>query len=97
MGNKLEERVEKLEKIVSQILGKKALKIKVGIGDTFELNGLTWKVIDITDKGYLCLAERLKESMQFDKSCNDWRELTLRHYLNTEFYKELAKERIHKD
>lgn len=28
--------------------------------------------------------------MQFDSSCNDWKTSSLRDYLNTEFYKQLA-------
>ena len=75
-------------------MGKQKFQVagNIKIGDTFELIGLEWKVLDITDKGYVCLAERLKESMQFDSSCNDWKSSSLRNYLNTEFYKKLANE-----
>lgn len=92
MAKNLEERVETLEKLVNQLTGKKAFKVKskVEIGDTFKINGLVWKVIDITDKGYKCLAERLKDNMQFDSNCNDWKKSELREYLNTEFYYGLA-------
>lgn len=92
MAKNLEKRVEELEKIVQKLVGKKVFKLNAGIGDTFEVLGLVWKVIDVTDKGYLCLAERLKDSMQFDTSCNDWKTSDLRNYLNTEFYKQLVDE-----
>lgn len=92
MAKNLEKRVEELEKIVQKLVEKKVFKLNAGIGDTIEVLGLAWKVIDITDKGYLCLAERLKDRMKFDTSCNDWKTSDLRNYLNTEFYKQLAEE-----
>lgn len=62
----------------------------LGIGDTFELCNLVWKILDITDKGYVCLAERLEDSRRFDSDSNDWKSSDLREYLNGEFYEELA-------
>lgn len=69
-------------------------KIPAGlvIGDTFKLAGLTWKILDITGKGYICLADRLEENMEFDKESNDWATSQLREYLNTEFIEEIAGE-----
>lgn len=69
-------------------------KIPAGlvIGDTFKLAGLTWKILDITDKGYMCLADRLEENMEFDKESNDWTTSQLREYLNAEFIEEIAGE-----
>ena len=92
MGKKLEERVETLEKLVGQLMGKQKFQVagNIKIGDTFELNGLKWEVLDITGKGYVCLAERLKESMQFDSECNNWEQSRLRKFLNIEFYSELV-------
>ena len=66
------------------------VKKNLGIGDTFELNNLVWKILDITDKGYVCLAERLKDNRRFDNDSNDWKSSDLREYLNGEFYEELA-------
>ncbi len=92
MGKNLEQRVNELEKIVKQLQGKAAITLskKLGIGDTFELVGLKWTILDITEKGYMCLAEKLEERMQFDANCNNWQASDLRNYLNVEFYKELA-------
>lgn len=92
MGKSLEQRVTELEKLVKQIQGK-AMKIskKLGIGDTFELAGLQWKILDITEQGYKCLAERLPNNMQFGSN-NDWKDSKIRSYLNGEFYEKLSAE-----
>lgn len=68
------------------------IKKKLNIGDTFEIAGLKWKILDITDKGYFCLAEKLDENMQFDKNCNDWKESSLRKFLNSDIYRKIADE-----
>lgn len=93
MAKTLEARVEALEKQLAEIKGNSAVKIskKLGVGDTFELAGLTWKILEITEDGYKCLAERLEDSMQFDSSCNNWTASDLRNYLNTEFYNALVE------
>lgn len=92
MGKNLEQRVNELEKIVKQLQGKAAITLskKLGIGDTFELVGLKWTILDITEKGYMCLAEKLEERMQFDANCNNWQASNLRNYLNIDFYKNLV-------
>lgn len=64
----------------------------LGIGDTFELVGLTWMILDITDKGYMCLADRLENGMEFDEESNDWIKSQLREYLNTDFIEKIADE-----
>ena len=92
MARTLEQRVGELELIVKKLMKKSDRVVPAGlqVGDTFELAGLNWKILEITDKGYVCLADKLKERMQFDSSCNDWKTSSLRDYLNTEFYKQLA-------
>lgn len=94
MGKSLEERVLELEKKVKELAGNKIVKLAkgLGVGDVFELAGHTWKILDITDKGYMCLAEKLEEKMVFDSACNDWKSSDLRNYLNTDFYKKLVEE-----
>ena len=67
------------------------MKVKnVKIGETFELVGYVWKVLDITEKGYVCLMECMEDNMQFDKDSNDWKESNLRKYLNEDFYEKLV-------
>ena len=58
-------------------------------GNTFELAGLKWTVLEVTEKGYMCLTERLEDNMQFG-SKNDWKESSIREYLNGEFAEKLA-------
>lgn len=93
MEKNLEKRVETLEKIVMGLVSKNVAKIKgnLGIGDSFELCGLKWTILEISDNGYMCLADRLKESMVFDSSCNDWKPSKLRDYLNRDFYNMLCE------
>lgn len=69
-------------------------KIPAGlvIGDTFKLAGLTWKILDINDRGYMCLTDRLEENMEFDEESSDWTTSQLREYLNTEFIEKIADE-----
>ena len=60
------------------------------IGETFELAGLTWKVLDITEQGLVCLADCIGKNMRFDTEYNDWKTSCLRNHLNTELYSKLA-------
>lgn len=94
MNKTLEQRVEELEIIVKKLMGdggkERAIPAGLKVGDTFELLGLTWKILEITEKGYACLADKLEERMKFDSSCNNWQASDLRNYLNVEFYKLLA-------
>lgn len=94
MTNKIsEEKVRKsedeLREIKSELKGEKFRSLE--IGDTFELAGLTWKMLDRTDKGIVCLAERIKDSFDFGTN-NDWKESSIRKYLNKEFYEKLVDE-----
>ncbi len=93
MAKNLEQRVAELEKKVKELSKKNTVKIskKLGAGDTFELAGLKWTILDITEKGYMCLAERLADNMQFGSN-NDWKESNIREYLNGEFLEKLSSE-----
>lgn len=94
MSKSLEDRVLELENKVRELERNKVVKISkgLGIGDSFELAGLTWKILDITDKGYMCLADRLEDNMKFDSNVNNWSESDLRNFLNTNFLKLLSDE-----
>lgn len=91
----LQEQINELRNEVAILKATKKinkLPAVLGIGDTFELAGLTWKILDITDKGYMCLADRLEENMEFDEESNDWIKSQLRGYLHTEFIKKITDE-----
>ena len=62
-----------------------------GIGDTFKLVDTTWKILDITSAGYICLADSIEES-QFDSDSSNWKNSNLRDYLNEEFLEKIAAE-----
>lgn len=63
----------------------------LGIGDTFELADTTWKILDITSAGYICLADNI-ENMEFDSNSNNWENSGLREYLNEKFFEKIAAE-----
>lgn len=64
---------------------------KLNIGDVFEMFGIKWTILDVTEKGYMCLADRLENSMRFGLN-NDWKESSIRKYLNGEFAEKIAAE-----
>ena len=95
MGKKITEndiaelisRVETLEKKLGVNHIPKGLKI----GDEFELADINWKILDITDAGYMCIGDSLGDK-KFDENSSDWNESSLREYLNNEFYEKIARE-----
>lgn len=91
----LQEQINELRNEVT-VLKKAAAgrKIPVGlvIGGKFELAGLMWTILDITDKGYMCLADRLEDSMSFANKSNDWSNSGLREYLDNVFLERIAGE-----
>ena len=91
MSKTLEQRVEELELKIKELEKSKQVKLSklLGVGDTFKLLGLEWKILEISNGSYKCLAERLEKSMEFDSDCNNWYASNLRNYLNNDFYKEL--------
>ena len=89
----LQKQINELQSEVKALKGNvksRMVPARLKKGDIFEIAGLTWKILEITEKGYACLADKLEERMQFDNSCNNWKPSSLRDYLNTEFYKQLA-------
>lgn len=93
MGKSLEKRVEILEEIIKRNGLKLPFTAKASkAGDAFEILGLKWTILEITENGYICMADKLEGTRKFDSSCNDWKPSDLRNYLNTEFYDMLAAE-----
>lgn len=91
----LQEQINELRNEVAILKAtSKANKIPSGlkVGDTFELVGLTWTILDITEDGYKCIAERFEDGMVFDNDSNDWRTSNLRVYLNKDFCERIANE-----
>lgn len=91
----LQEQINELRNEVAILkVSSKSNKIPCGLkeGDTFELAGLTWTILDIAEDGYKCIAERFEDGVVFDDDSNDWRTSSLRKYLNEDFYNCLASE-----
>ena len=89
-GNDIAElisRVETLEKKFGVTYVPKGLKI----GDEFELADVNWKILDITDSGYMCIGDSFGNKI-FDNNSNNWNKSSLRAYLNGEFYEKISKE-----
>ena len=64
--------------------------MKVEATKTIEAMGITWKVLDKLENGYLVIGDSIGKR-QFGKN-NNWKESDLREYLNTEFLERLQKE-----
>ena len=80
-----------IEEIKGEIDGRK-FSVK-RVGDTFELIGIPWKVLDVTEKGYVCIAmEPVLENEEFDAYSNNWEESWLRHKLHKEVLPKIKKE-----
>lgn len=89
--SELFDRVKALEKKLGVIHVQKGLKI----GDGFELADVNWKILDITDAGYMCIGDSLGDKI-FDNNSNNWNKSSLRTYLNGELYEKISK-KIGKD
>lgn len=87
-----EERIKELEKEIAKLKCVSSIKRAIGIGDTFELAGLKWKILDIDDRGYVCLAEKYGSDIVFDSSRNAWESSDLRIMLNKKLFNEIADE-----
>lgn len=76
----LADRIEALEKKVDELSAEKKTKIKtaIGVGDVFHLAGIKWKILDITEQGYLCHAVESWKKSRFDGGRNNWAESELR-------------------
>lgn len=64
--------------------------LRINENNQFALAGTTWTVLDQTEKGVICIADRIR-TMTFGSN-NDWRESEIREYLNTDFLAEIVKE-----
>lgn len=89
---KLQEQINDLKKEVAELKkgNPASIRKKLETGDTFDLIGLNWKILDKTDSGYVCLAETLEDEKQFDKNNSEWKKSSLREYLNGEFLEKLS-------
>lgn len=89
----LKEFGENLEKLnqAYEMLKKRYKKPK--IGETIEVAGITWKVLDKLESGYLVIADKFYgDDREFDVNCNNWESSNLRNELNVELRKRIEDE-----
>jgi hypothetical protein len=84
LGNVLAKATELFEEIKNRT-GKQDLQR----GNTVTIAGKEWLVLKVEDNKVYCLHKTLLENEKFDSDSNDWKESSLREYLNNEFYEEL--------
>lgn len=84
MNKTIEERLKKIEgeieAIKKEIFGRKFPGKRVG--DTFDLIGVQWEVLDITGDGHICMAmDLVLKDEEFGSSGNNWGDSELRKKL----------------
>lgn len=89
-GNDIAELISRVETLEKK-LGVTHIPKELKIGDEFELADVNWKILDITDAGYMCIGDSLGDKI-FDNNSNNWNKSSLRAYLNGEFYEKISKE-----
>lgn len=66
---------------------------KLEVGNTVEVAGIKWLVLDNLEKGYLVISEDFYgEDKAFDNNKNDWKTSRLRHYLDMKLRKEIEED-----
>lgn len=93
-GNDIAELISRVETLEKK-LGVTHIPKELKIGDEFELADVNWKILDITDAGYMCIGDSLGDKI-FDNNSNNWNKSSLRTYLNGELYEKISK-KIGKD
>ena len=84
------ENLKKLNEAYEQ-LKKKYQKPEVG--ETITVAGITWRVLDKLEKGYLVISDGFYgEDRKFDGSCNNWKCSDLRKELNTDLKDKIEDE-----
>lgn len=86
----LSRRVEALE-LGAEKTKERKIPLGLKVGDTFDLAGTNWTILDIKEEGYLCLADSIGDSA-FDSESNNWTTSKLREHLNTEFAEKISDE-----
>lgn len=84
------ENLEKLNKAYSELKNKQQ---KAVVGETVEIAGITWRILDKLEKGYLAIEEDFYgKDRKFDSESNNWISSELRSELNTTLKKKIEDE-----
>ena len=89
----LKEFGENLEKLNAADDELKKKYQKPEVGETITVAGITWRVLDKLEKGYLVISDGFYgEDRKFDGSCNNWKCSDLRKELNTDLKDKIEDE-----
>ena len=96
MKKSLEERVSDLEKKIGMLHTGKAIKRTFKIGDTFDLADIEWKILDITEEGYVCLGSDYSAGLGeiFSNQSNDWKDSKIRSILAEKLLPVIGSENV---
>ena len=96
MKKSLEERVSDLEKKIGMLHMGKAIKRTFKIGDTFDLADIEWKILDITEEGYVCLGSDYSAGLGeiFSNQSNDWKDSKIRSILAEKLLPVIGSENV---
>lgn len=96
MKKSLEERVSDLEKKIGMLHTGKAIKRTFKIGDTFYLADIEWKILDITEEGYVCLGSDYSAGSGeiFSNKSNDWKDSKIRSILAEKLLPVIGSENV---
>ncbi len=83
MGKKMTEFENKLKTLVEEFEEYKKSRQAPEIGETREIAGMKWIILDKLPEGYLALVAESIGNKQFGRN-NNWTESTIRTYLNKE-------------
>ena len=89
----LKEFGENLEKLNAAYDELKKKYQKPEVGETITVAGITWRVLDKLERGYLVISDGFYgEDRKFDGSCNNWKCSDLRKELNTDLKDKIEDE-----
>lgn len=96
MKKSLEERVSDLEKKIGMRQTGKAIRRTFKIGDTFTLSDIEWKILDITEEGYVCLGSDYSAGLGeiFSNQSNDWKDSKIRSILAEKLLPVIGSENV---
>lgn len=96
MKKSLEERVSDLEKKIGMLNTGKTIKRTFKIGDTFTLADIEWKILDITEEGYICLGSDYSTGSGeiFSNQSNDWKNSKIRSILAEKLLPVIGNENV---
>lgn len=85
----IENKLNEVQKELAEL--KKKCRRMPAIGDTIEIAGMKWLILDKVEGGCLAIAAESIGNSRFGKN-NNWKESEIREYLNTEILKKIEED-----